>query len=1249
MPNLSISLLGPPLISLNGDPVKIPTSRAVPLLAYLAIGGQPQSREILASLLWTDSSQKQALAALRTTLWRLKSAGLEEWIALERNKIALNHTINIDIDVVNFKAFIDRCNEHGHPPSQICLFCTPSLTRAIELYRGEFMKGFNISKALTFDDWRMQQSETLESLYLNAIERLVRCHRTFGDFNLAIQYARLWLSADQLNENAHSQLLQLYSITGQRTAAITQYKHYKELLSRELGVEPTEEIAALYQQIVRGHSTPVVRHRVNSPVFLIADIEKATLFWARTGENKDHILAIYTNLFKETARRFGGIILQKTEDNITLLFENGQPLHCAVTLHLMLKKANWGNSDPPNIRMVLYSTIKEENSPGNFAMLTRMASLLLSISWGGQVIFTDQTLRLLDIPSGSNIKDLGLHFLHDSEEPAHVYELLHPHLPPVEHPHLLSINQQLYNFPNLDPPFIGRETELEALHSLIGSPDVRLISLVGPGGVGKTHLAVKFASQIVEAFPDGIYFISLSSIQDPDFMPILFADILNFSFYGPTNQIEQLAKYLHRMQVLLVIDNFEHLRSEGAKILALLLANTHSMKILVTSRERLNLIAETVIDVHGLPVPTSSLVDEAESYSSIKLFLHNAERIFPKFSYHNNSESVVEICQLVNGIPLGILLASSWVRVFSCAEISSEIKQSIDFLTTNAPDIDPRHRSLRAVFDNSWRLLSNEERSLLRKLSIFHTSFTKIAAREICAATPLLLSVCTDKSLINKRPDGRFEMLATFNQYASGKLQEVDEELIVIRDKFCEYYADFCAKKQIELNTPIQRSALIEMISEIENIRIAWSWMVDSDRWDLIDKCKRPLQAYHIILGNYIQGREFFHLALQKLNRLNTPDLDLIRASMHQLSSWMTYRIGFMNEGVRGLSESLEDFRFHNATWDIAITLFYLADAYINMGNPLQAKKSLEEALLLMRSDEISQTNYVTSIIAHCQSLLGVAILSLGDDEQARLNFNTSLATHLRIGTHYGSIQPLMGLGRLAFHHGEFLQARVLYLQALEKATNIYDHRGMALIHNNLSAINEVLVNTAESIHHVLTALQMIKETGDRRMTALILNNLAYQQLRFLNQPAEAIRTYQECLEIFSDLGDLRGITYTSYDVSKAYLKVGLLDEAWSYCAQALNTSMTLDSIPLVLHALHGFANLFANLQQTERALRLCYLIELHPQIETDTRMRAIVTRCILEASLQLDEIASARSWGGSVNLQDVIDQILKEKQFRIA
>ena len=169
MPRLSITLLGNPKIELDGTSISLPTARAIPLIAYLALTGKSQRRETLANLLWSDNNQKQALAALRTTLWRMKASGLKEWINIDRNEVELSKEKTIEIDVENFQGLIEKCNHHGHPASQICLYCTPVLTEAIELYKGEFMAGFNLSSALTFDDWRMQQSESLRSLHLSAL------------------------------------------------------------------------------------------------------------------------------------------------------------------------------------------------------------------------------------------------------------------------------------------------------------------------------------------------------------------------------------------------------------------------------------------------------------------------------------------------------------------------------------------------------------------------------------------------------------------------------------------------------------------------------------------------------------------------------------------------------------------------------------------------------------------------------------------------------------------------------------------------------------------------------------------------------------------------------------------------------------------------------------------------------------------------------------------------------------------------
>ncbi len=642
MPRLIISLFGSPHISLDGIPIEVRTIRAIPLMAYLGIEGGSQSRESVANLLWTDVGQKQALAALRTTLWRLKSAGLAPWIKIDRDTITLTHLGSIQIDIVDFQDLLDQCTHHGHPPTQVCPDCLPLLAEAVELYQGEFMAGYNLSKAPAFDEWRMQQSELLQTFYFNALERLVKGHRTFGDINAAIHYARRCLVSDRLNEDVHLQLMQLYGSTGQRTAAIAQYKHFKNTLSRELGLEPSEELTSVYKHILSGKAIPRASEVLVTPIFLIADIEKVASSWDQDGLQRKQILDQYTQIVKDTALRFGGHIIQQTEDNITILFEKGQPLHCAVAFHRNFKRAEWGLTGPPDIRMALYGSTVNNDQSTNFASITHIASTLLSISWGGQIVFTDQTLRCLDLPMGSRISDLGVHLLKDVEEPVHVYELLHPHLLSREHPPLQSITQRLPNIPTQFPPFIGRETELNDLTRLLGSPNCRLISLVGPGGVGKTRLAIQLASQQGEHFPDGVYFIPLAPIQNPEHIPITLAEVLKFSFYGAKNLFDQLFVYLHRKHILLIFDNFEHL-IKGNEFLSDLLSATHKLKILVTSRERLNLISETIFEVPGLPVPPSEETEFLENFSSIALFLQNAQRISPGFNIKNNQRAIIRI------------------------------------------------------------------------------------------------------------------------------------------------------------------------------------------------------------------------------------------------------------------------------------------------------------------------------------------------------------------------------------------------------------------------------------------------------------------------------------------------------------------------------------------------------------------------------------------------------------------------------
>jgi tetratricopeptide (TPR) repeat protein len=381
------------------------------------------------------------------------------------------------------------------------------------------------------------------------------------------------------------------------------------------------------------------------------------------------------------------------------------------------------------------------------------------------------------------------------------------------------------------------------------------------------------------------------------------------------------------------------------------------------------------------------------------------------------------------------------------------------------------------------------------------------------------------------------------------------------------------------------------------------------------------------------------------LNKSNSPNLELIRAGMQMRSSYMAIKSGFISQGLPGLFEALNIFREYNSHWDIVESLLYLTEAYRGLHQYQKAKGYIEETLRLLGQDFSLKDTYVIAFGAHCQSIFGLVLMELGEYEQARHNLENSLAIHTKLGTAYGTINPLTGLGRLAFIAGEYVRARDLYLQALETATNIYDQHSMALIHNNLAGVYEAIINFPEAHYHLLSAIKLCRETGDQRLLAIFTNNLAFHQMRHLHQPAEAIRTYQECLELFHEIGDLRGIAYTCYDISRAYLKAGLVAEAWNYCLRSLQTAITLDSTPLMLHSMHGFVNLFIHLKNEERALGLCYLIIKHPQVETDTQNRSIVSKVELETSLPAEIIRSAMNWGETANLPNVIDQILTESK----
>src|SRR5262245_11067224 len=325
------------------------------------------------------------------------------------------------------------------------------------------------------------------------------------------------------------------------------------------------------------------------------------------------------------------------------------------------------------------------------------------------------------------------------------------------------------HLPSPPTPFVGRSEEMALLRQRLDDPDCRLLTLVGPGGIGKTRLAVEAAHKQRAHFVHGAHFVSLALVNSPDLFLFAVGNVLEFLFDGQQAPIVQLINYVRDKRLLLLLDGFEHLL-DAVPLLADLLAGAPHLKLFVTSRERLNLQGEWTLPIEGLDYPRDTGHDHFERYSAVQLFVQAARQSQPGFSLNSDAPGVLHICQLVEGIPLAIELAAAWVRLLPCAQIAERLASSLDFLASPVRNAPERHRSLRVVFDHSWALLSSIEQTALAKLSVFRGSFDLEAAEAVGGASLLVVASLVDKSLLRTDSTGRYALHELLRQYAAEQL-----------------------------------------------------------------------------------------------------------------------------------------------------------------------------------------------------------------------------------------------------------------------------------------------------------------------------------------------------------------------------------------------------------------------------------------------------------------------------------------------
>ncbi len=589
----------------------------------------------------------------------------------------------------------------------------------------------------------------------------------------------------------------------------------------------------------------------------------------------------------------------------------------------------------------------------------------------------------------------------------------------------LTSDSSKHNLPAQLTPFIGRMSELEHLSELIRQPASRLITILAPGGMGKTRLALELAAESTAEFADGVYFVSLAPLTLAEQIIRLIAISIDFQFVQDARTPkQQLLDFLHHKQVLLLLDNFEHLL-DGALLVDEILQAAPHVKILVTSRERLNLNGETVFTIEGLLYPDQADAEYSLDYPAIQLFLQSALRVYPQFVLQDQ-KNMLRICQLVEGMPLAIELAAAWANTLSLAEIVTEITRSIDFLSTTMGNVPPRLRSIRAVFDATWSRLSNDERRVFTKMAVFHGGCTREAARVVAGANITILTGLVSKALLKFRIEvQRYDIHELVGQYAEEKLA-LDGEVEAALVRHQDYFGSYAQQWADALKTPAQLEALDKLDADYENIREAFERAIRMEEAATIEPFA-ALWYYFEIRGRYIEGFKLFETAISALNGHESVALAILLAG-YGLFLERYYRF---EQALSYAERSISILKHLGEESELPFSMMVLGDAHGGIKNKEQAAVTYAEAMEIARQHKDEWAICILTFL-HGASLTDRKQVDQGESLIAQA---TLLAKNM--GNVWGVSFGLGWLGDIAFQRRDYDAARSLYDEALAQARQV--------------------------------------------------------------------------------------------------------------------------------------------------------------------------------------------------------------------
>ena len=700
-----------------------------------------------------------------------------------------------------------------------------------------------------------------------------------------------------------------------------------------------------------------------------------------------------------------------------------------------------------------------------------------------------------------------------------------------------------HNLPQPLTSFIGREIELKEIDERLARPACRLLTILGPGGMGKTQLALQYGRMQKKTYAHGIHFVPLVSISDAEFMVTAIADGVGFSFYSQEGLAEQLQNYLKHKEMLLILDNFEHLMA-GRQLLLSILQAAPLVKLVVTSRESLNLKSEWLYDIEGLPYPAQAESADMLTFGAIQLFVEQTQRVQPHFVLSpENSDSIIRICQLLAGMPLGVELAAAMMRHFSAEEIISGLENHLDFLATAMHDVPERHRSLRAVFNLSWQQLTPLQQDVLRQLSLFKGGFSPEMAMMVAGTTLEMIAQLDDKSFLHQLSFNRYEIHAVLRQYAADSLAGQPPLQHAAQERFCACFADFLGRQRPRLRGRAQNEVWQHINQELENVRLAWQLSIALGRYEDLAQSLVTLFQFYDSRSLVKEGAAVFATAVVQLAQADkSPSEQRLLWQLQSRQAVFCAYLGQYDQAKALLEDSLAGFQGVADDEETAFALLNLATISLRQHEFTQdmydqAKGLLNEALALV------QAGAYRHLEADCQFRLGNVSLQKDLHKEAQQYYERALFIYRLLEDRRGASSALNNLGVVADFFGEYGRALSYYQQGFTTCQLLGDLRRQSIGLVNVGFVYYRLGAFTESAPLYQQSLQLSQEIGDRNLQASSLHRLGL--LKLVRGKPEAAYTYgRQVLQLAQALqnGHKQGLALAL--MGQSLLQMGVLAEA---------------------------------------------------------------------------------------------------------